>query len=65
MGVQLPLCPMTPPLARSGLVNNCVRNVDNVIVQGKGVWNEHRVSFRISALISVFQHTSQFDFGIS
>ena len=32
---------------------------DNGIVEGKGVWNEPRVSFRISALISANKHTSQ------
>ena len=32
---------------------------DNGIVEGKGVWNELRVSFRISALISANEHTSQ------
>ena len=32
---------------------------DNGIVEGKGVWNERRISFRISALISANKHTSQ------
>ena len=32
---------------------------DNGIVEGKGVWNELRVSFRISALSSANKHTSQ------
>ena len=48
----------TPLLARCGPVYNCVGNVDNGIVEGKGVWNERRVSFRISALISANKHIS-------
>ena len=32
---------------------------DNGIVEGKGVWNEPWVSFRISALVSANKHTSQ------
>ena len=32
--------------------------LDNVIVEGKGVWNECRVSFRIIALIRANKHKS-------
>ena len=52
------MCSMFPPWAVVVLLS-VGEYFDNGIVEGKGVWNEPRVSFRIIAFISANKHTSQ------
>ena len=47
------------PVVYGGAVVTVGEYFDNGIVEGKGVWNEPWVSFRVSALISTNKHTSQ------
>ena len=47
------------PVVCCGVVVTVGEYFDNGTVEGKGVWNEPWVSFRVSALVSANKHTSQ------
>ena len=52
------MCSMFPPWSVVVPLAVC-EYFDNGIVEGKGVWNDSWISFRISALISANKHISQ------